>query len=182
MSDVSVGYGAASGVAATPAVAEKKEEKVTEKKEEKYQGNLKKVTLNGLGDTYLDKDIAADVVSFEKEAKDKGITLVFNSAYRTPEKQESLKDDASAITPADKSLHSAGLAVDVNYSSLKDIPGGLTGDQQRTKIREAATKAGLNWGGNFKDTDPPHFYKDPGTSRDTLIKNATDSYTNLKGK
>lgn len=48
-------------------------------------------------------------------------------------------------------------------------------------IREAAAKAGLSWGGNFKDTDPPHFYKDPGTSRDTLIKNAMDSYKKLNG-
>lgn len=143
--------------------------------QKKYQGNLVKVNLNGKGDTYLDKDFKVNVDTFIDEASKNGVTLKFNSAYRSPKYQKGLKGDPTAITPATNSLHSAGLAVDVNYASLSNIRGGLTGDQQRTIIRNAASAAGLSWGGNFKTPDVPHFYIDPGTSRVDLINNATNS-------
>ncbi len=117
--------------------------------QKKYQGNLVEVNLNGKGDTYLDEDFKGNVDTFIDEASKEGVTLKFNSAYRSPTYQKGLKGDPTAITSATNSLHSAGLAVDVNYASLSDIKGGLTGDQQRTIIKNAASTAGLSWGGNF---------------------------------
>lgn len=139
---------------------------------------LKEVNLNGIGKTYLDDAFSPKVDKFVEGASGGGVELKFNSAYRAPDKQKSLKDDKAAITPADKSLHSAGFAVDVNYSSLKDVKGGLTGDKQREVIRDAAEKAGLSWGGAFSTPDAPHFYVDPG-DRDSLIEAATKKYQEL---
>lgn len=143
------------------------------------ESGLKQVELPGLGSTYLDAQFQPKVEQFIENAKTAGVDLTFNSAYRTPEKQESLKSDKNAITPADNSLHSAGFAVDVNFTSLKDIKGGLTGDEQRSAIKTAASDAGLNWGGEFKKSDPPHFYVDPG-NRQELIEAATKKYKELK--
>lgn len=139
---------------------------------------LEEVTLSGLGKTYLDGDFKSKVDSFTSNAKTNGVSLVFTSAYRSEEKQKTLKSDPKAITPATKSLHSAGYAVDVKYTSLTDEKGGKTGDEQRTIIKTAATDAGLSWGGDFKDKDDVHFYKDPG-DRDTKIDAATTKYKEL---
>lgn len=103
--------------------------------------------------------------------KKNGVHLHFNSAYRSPEHQAALHNDPNAITPADRSLHSCGFAVDVNYSSLPS--------SQQKIIREAAASAGLDWGGNFRTQDPPHFYNDPRKNRDMLIHNATQEYLRL---
>lgn len=109
------------------------------------------------------------------------MNVTVNSAYRTPKRQNGLKNDPNAITPADNSLHSCGFAVDINFSSLGDIPGGLSGSDQRKILRDAASAAGLSWGGNFANTDPPHFYVDPG-NRSEWIQHATTTYQALNGQ
>lgn len=93
-----------------------------------------------------------------------------------------MNGNPNAITPAaaGSSLHEAGFAIDINYSSLRDIPRGLTGNQQRQIIRDAATQAGISWGGNFRRADPPHFYVDPGY-RATRIRDAQQRYRALTG-
>jgi hypothetical protein len=128
-------------------------------------------TLPGLGNTYLDQSMVPKVNEFIANAAAHGVNLHFNSAYRTPEHQAALHNDPNAITPADNSLHSAGFAVDVNYSSLPA--------NQRQIIRDAATAAGLQWGGDFRSADPPHFYADPPVDRGTAIANATRQYGEL---
>ena len=136
------------------------------------------VELSGIGKTYLDDAFSPKAEDFIKNAKTAGVDLEFNSAYRSPEKQAELKKDETAITPADTSLHSAGFAVDVNFSSLADIADGLTGDQQREVIKSAAKDAGLDWGGHFKSADPPHFYSDPG-NREEKVTEAAKKYSEL---
>jgi D-alanyl-D-alanine dipeptidase len=159
----------AAGAAAVTAATEKgKERKMVE------------VDLPGLGKTYLDSEMATKVTAWIAAASEKGVELKFNSAYRDQEKQSSLKDDPKAITPADLSLHSAGLAVDVNYSSLKSVPKGLTGDEQRKIIRETAAEQGLKWGGDFTKKDPPHFYFEPAGDRQKLIDAAAGQVNDLK--
>nr|WP_248782265.1 M15 family metallopeptidase [Yokenella regensburgei] len=103
-----------------------------------------------------------------------GVDLHFNSAYRSPQHQNALHNDPNAITPADHSLHSCGFAVDVNYSSLPN-------DAQREVVRNAATAAGLSWGGDFRQPDPPHFYMNPPIDRTTAIDNATQEFLRLTG-
>jgi hypothetical protein len=140
---------------------------------------LKETQLPGIGKTYLDDAFIPKVEAWIKAAREKGVELQFTSAFRTIEKQKSLKNDPNAITPADNSLHCAGFAVDVNYSSLKDIKGGLTGEEQRKIIRDTAKEAGLSWGGEFTIPDPPHFFYDPGGDRKKLIEDAQKKYQEL---
>ena len=73
------------------------------------------------------------------------------------------------------------VSVDVNYSSLRDVPGGLTGNQQRQIIRSTASQAGLSWGGNFSTPDRPHFYFDPGNRGQRIIV-AQRSYCTWSGR
>ncbi|MEG2568220.1 MAG: RHS repeat-associated core domain-containing protein, partial [Acinetobacter sp.] len=131
------------------------------------------VNLPGLGDTYLDDSFYTNVQSFITNASDNGVELHFNSAYRSPQHQADLHNDPNAITPADHSLHSCGFAVDVNYSVLSN--------SQQEIIRKAATDAGLDWGGEFRRSDPPHFYIEPSIDRNTAIDNATQEYLRLTG-
>lgn len=131
------------------------------------------VTLPGLGCTYLDQSMVPKVSAFIANAEAHGVSLHFNSAFRTPEHQERLRHDPNAITPATHSLHSAGFAVDVNYSTVSE--------EQREVIRTAARDAGLQWGGNFHRRDPPHFYADPPIDRSAAIANATRQYNELTG-
>ena len=132
------------------------------------------VTLSGMGHTYLDQSMVPKVNAFIANAQAHGVSLHFNSAFRTPEHQERLHHDPNAITPATHSLHSAGFAVDVNYSTVSEA--------QREIIRTAAHDAGLSWGGNFHRRDPPHFYADPPIDRNTAIANATRQYNELTGR
>ncbi|MBF7981741.1 MULTISPECIES: RHS repeat-associated core domain-containing protein, partial [Rahnella] len=135
---------------------------------------LVSANLPGLGDTYLDDSFLPAVESFISYASENGVNLHFNSAYRSPQHQAALHNDPNAITPADRSLHSCGFAVDVNYSSLPA--------SQQQIVLAAASAAGLSWGGNFRTQDPPHFYSDPGGDRDSLIQNATQEYLRLTGQ
>ncbi|HXD35255.1 MAG TPA: XVIPCD domain-containing protein [Rhodanobacter sp.] len=132
------------------------------------------VTLPGMGHTYLDQSMVPKVNAFIANAQAHGVSLHFNSAFRTPEHQERLHHDPNAITPATHSLHSAGFAVDMNYSTVNEA--------QREIIRTAAHDAGLSWGGNFHRSDPPHFYADPPIDRNTAIANATRQYNELTGE
>lgn len=132
-----------------------------------------RVDLPGLGPTFLDAEMARRVQAFIATAHRHGVDLHFNSAYRSQAHQDGLRGQPEAIVPADRSLHSAGLAVDVQYTSLRDTPNGLTARQQRAVVRAAAAKAGLKWGGRFHRADPPHFYMEPAGKRQALIDAAT---------
>ena len=116
--------------------------------------------------------MSAKVQAFVDGASEGGVQLNFNSAFRTVAQQGNLQNDPTAITPATLSLHSAGLAVDVNYSSLPS-------DAMRTVVRNAASAAGLSWGGNFGTPDPPHFYFNPGGDRAQLVNDAQYNYNNF---
>jgi hypothetical protein len=140
---------------------------------------LEPVTLPGIGETYLDDTITPTVQDFIEGAAERGVQINVNSAFRTLEHQNRLRNDPDAITPAVNSLHSCGFAIDINYSSLRDIEGGLTGDEQREIIREAAEEAGLDWGGDFRTPDRPHFYVQPEGDRADLIREAQERYNEL---
>lgn len=133
------------------------------------QTHLVPVTLPSRGDTFLDQSMAPKVDAFIAEAHKRGVNIRFNSAYRTPEQQEQLHHDPTAITPATHSLHSAGFAVGVEGFMRMS-----THDQKA--VREAAEAAGLKWGGGFRQSDPVHFYADPPIDRNTAIANATRQY------
>ena len=83
-------------------------------------------------------------------------------------KQNQLTHDPKAFTPASPgtSLHEAGRAFDVNYSSYvrpkNDQTGQLEIDASDLfkRIVHNAKKSGLYWGGDFCNPDPVHFYEE----------------------
>ncbi len=130
--------------------------------------------LPGLGPTYLDPDFADRVSAFLVKAQADGLSPTFSSGYRDTQRQAALRDDSAAITPARRSLHSTGQAVDINISAL-------TPAQQAKLIADAAA-AGINWGGNFRRPDRPHFYVDPGGDRQQRINAFGAAVQALKDK
>lgn len=132
---------------------------------------LCKVNLPGLGPAYLDDKFYPRVKQWIDSNVADGIKVDFTQAFRTTEKQASLANDPSAITPAPPgtSLHEAGFAVDVAWSRIPP--------QLRPIVVANAQAAGLTWGGNFKHPrpDPVHFQRDPG-SRKVRIQQAQKDY------
>ena len=139
------------------------------------QADVGEYYLPGLGRTYLDPGFADKVGDFIQKAKDKGISVEFDSGYRDQAKQDALQNDPTAITPAQHSLHSAGRGVDIAKWSDMDAP-------THTAILEAAKDAGLSWGGDFSKPDPVHFYSDPGTDRRQLIDNFSRAVAASRGE
>ena len=60
------------------------------------------------------------------------------------------------------SLHDAGFAIDINWSSLSS-------DQKKFALNRAS-EWGLKWGGGFKPYDPVHFYVDPFKTRQERVQ------------
>ena len=145
---------------------------------EPLQGKQRRAVIKdlpGLGRTYLDSEFAPKVDAFIENARRQGVNLVFESGYRTPDRNQALvtnpgKDDYPAVP---QSLHRAGLAVDVRYKGQ--------GDQIQRIIRESADSAGLSWGGKFVPPDVVHFYFDPspGADRTSLIDNFDEQVRGL---
>lgn len=117
---------------------------------------------------YLDDGFYPAVAKFLELNQADGISTRINRTFRTTSDQANL--GAGAITPAKpgNSLHEAGWAIDINFSS------GLT-NSQRAALLQNATESGLSWGGNFRTPDRPHFFQDPG-NRQALIKQAQKNF------
>jgi hypothetical protein len=115
--------------------------------------------LPGIGVAYLDPDFADKVGDFIGKMQAAGIPLQITQAYRSPEQQAVVRNDPTAITPAQHSLHSTGNAIDINIQKIKMDPAMLA------RTVQLAASSGLQWGGNFRKPDPVHFYSDPGGNR-----------------
>ncbi|RYH62905.1 MAG: hypothetical protein EON54_08890, partial [Alcaligenaceae bacterium] len=144
---------------------------------------LLRISLPGYGDAYVDPRMATSLQGWIDLAAAQGVNINFNSAFRGSGQPVS----GAVYTPAgDNSLHNAGLAVDVRYGRLQDIPGGLTAADQQRILRDTASQAGLSWGGNFAQPDTVHFYIDPygrpGAGRTSLIQTQQDAFNFLNGK
>jgi uncharacterized protein YcbK (DUF882 family) len=121
----------------------------------------------------MDAEFADKVSAFDRLAQEGGVTLQYTSGYRSQAQQDALQTDPQAITPATLSLHSAGLAVDVEWNNLNA--------SQQSVVLDAAKQAGLRWGGTFRGSpDPVHFDYDPGGNRQQLIDNFTESLRQLQ--
>jgi len=112
---------------------------------------LCRMDLPGLGDALVDDSIANAVAEFYGRAHSLGVRLKFTSAFRTTEEQTLEFQRNPRATQPGTSLHEAGFAVDISWSS---IPPYL-----RNSVVSAARAAGLDWGGRFPNNyDPYHFY------------------------
>jgi hypothetical protein len=130
------------------------------------------MTLPGLRRVYLDDSFIPIVQALITANNQAGINVTFSSAFRSTLRQQNLQSNPNAITPAraGHSLHEAGFAVDINWSSLNCT--------QRNIVLQNAINAGLSWGGRFSSPDPVHFYRDPG-NREQLIQEAQREYIRL---
>ena len=144
---------------------------------------LEDIPLPGLGDSYADPRMASALKKWIELSSAEGVNIKFNSAFRL----SGHVVNGAVYTPAgDSSLHNAGLAVNIRYDKLVDIPGGLTADQQRQILRRTASLSGLAWGGNFSKPDNVHFFIDPygkpGPGRSSLIQTQQDAHGFLTGR
>ena len=116
-----------------------------------------KFTTGPRADARFNPTFSAKLSQAFAELNARGITPHITSGFRTSQDQERMRNGASGTNPAARvSLHQVGLAVDVNTL------GGNFG-----AIREAMSRQGLTWGGNFRKPDRPHFQlPPPGTPTD----------------
>jgi RHS repeat-associated protein len=112
------------------------------------------VRLPGQGNALIKERTARKVETWIGLAKAKGVRIRFNSAYRTAAKNAAVGGKAD-------SGHRFGEATDVQFDSLRDIPRGLSGREQRDILESTAKAAGLGWGGDWSTPDRHHFYDNP---------------------
>jgi hypothetical protein len=136
-----------------------------------------RVDLPGRPGSYLDSEFAPKVDAFVRYAREAGHDITFSSADRTQAKQDDIIRSGTGTTPAEQSLHSAGLAVDVDQ--FVNFPAA-----KKLAIRNAAERAGLSWGGTWPKPDTIHFYLDPipGQDRTDLINNFADQVRRLQSR
>lgn len=158
-------------------------------------GQAVAVRLRGLGKlTYLDSTFAPRVAMFDRLAQEGGVVLQYTSGYRDQATQDKLKTDPTATTPAEFSLHSAGLAVDIANLYKIPQPHGTPekskmeqweawSNDKKKVILDAARQAGLRWGGVFrgpKGPDPFHFDYGSLGNHKQLIDNFAESVSALE--
>jgi len=117
-----------------------------------HQKNLSKISE-------LQESVRPLAENLLRLAADQGIALRVVSAYRTPSAQEALLQSGKGVTNAGAllSYHNHRLAFDVvpvEYLSLKDWnPSG----ELWAKVGALGRGLGLEWGGDWKKKDLPHF-------------------------
>jgi hypothetical protein len=132
-----------------------------------------RVDLPGRPGSYLDSEFAPKVDAFVRYAREAGHDITLSSADRTQDKQDQIRKSGKGMMPAKQSLHSAGLAVDVDQ--FDTFPNA-----KKLAVRQAAERAGLSWGGVFGDDR--HFFIDPipGQDRTKLIDNFGEQVRRLQ--
>lgn len=92
-------------------------------------------------------------------AADQGIQLKVVSAYRSPEQQQSLLDSGKGVTNAGAllSYHNHRLAFDVVPTEYISLPDWHPAGPLWPKVGAIGKSVGLEWGGEWKKKDLPHF-------------------------
>jgi hypothetical protein len=111
------------------------------------------------GEVLVNADFADSIKStLNDEAKNARVTLNINQTFRV----HGASVGGAVVTPAKKSQHLVGHAVDLNIVDGDTVntaamfnAGGETAAAD--KFVRAAKGKGLRWGGDFTDTDPVHF-------------------------
>lgn len=95
-----------------------------------------------------------------KHAKSKSVTIKINQAFRV----HGVKVTGSVVTPATKSQHLIGHAIDCNivdggnWNNSLAFKTNKATDNAKKLIKELK-KSGYRWGGDFGKADSPHFDK-----------------------
>jgi peptidoglycan L-alanyl-D-glutamate endopeptidase CwlK len=92
-------------------------------------------------------------------AADQGIQLKIVSAYRSPSQQQALLDSGRGVTNAGAllSYHNHRLAFDVVPTEYLSLPDWNPAGPLWAKIGSIGKSVGLEWGGDWKKKDLPHF-------------------------
>ena len=92
-------------------------------------------------------------------AADQGIQLRVVSVYRSPDQQQALKDSGRGVTNAGAllSYHNHRLAFDVVPTEYISLPDWNPTGALWSKIGLIGKSVGLEWGGDWKKKDLPHF-------------------------
>lgn len=92
-------------------------------------------------------------------AADQGIQLKIVSAYRTPSAQEALLQSGKGVTNAGAllSYHNHRLAFDVVPTEYISLPDWNPTGALWAKVGAIGKSVGLEWGGDWKKKDLPHF-------------------------
>lgn len=92
-------------------------------------------------------------------AADQGIQLKIVSAYRTPSEQETLLQSGKGVTNAGAllSYHNHRLAFDVVPTEYLSVSDWNPTGPLWAKIGAIGKSVGLEWGGDWKKKDLPHF-------------------------
>lgn len=107
--------------------------------------------------------------TLNKNAKDKKLTIKVNQAFRV----HGVKVANAVVTPANKSQHLIGHAIDCNivdgsnWNTAANFKKGKESQNAKDFIK-LVKKESIRWGGNFTDTDTPHF--------DVLLSSTTFAY------
>ena len=113
---------------------------------------LCKMNLPGLGDALVDDSIANAIADFYGRNYFSGVPTTFTSAFRSSARQRNIMSPYQKAAPG-TSLHEAGFAIDLDWSAIQ------AANQESTALANAMA-AGLDWGGNFEQPDPVHFYRE----------------------
>lgn len=92
-------------------------------------------------------------------AADQGIQLKIVSAYRSPAQQQALLDSGKGVTNAGAllSYHNHRLAFDVVPTEYISLPDWNPAGPLWPKVGAIGKSVGLEWGGDWKNKDLPHF-------------------------
>ena len=95
-----------------------------------------------------------------EKAKELSLTIMFNQTMRV----NGIKVSGAVVTPASKSQHLIGHAIDCNiidgdnWNSSKTFKDKKESENAK-KFISAMKEKGMRWGGNFSKVDTPHFDK-----------------------
>jgi len=111
------------------------------------------------GDEVLaSKDFVAGLDSLDDAAGTNDVKLSLNQTFRV----QNMPPSGAVVTPATRSQHLIGHAVDLNIVDGKTTVTSAmfinkTATDAANKLVADAKATGLRWGGDFSPIDPPHF-------------------------
>lgn len=117
-----------------------------------HQDNLKKIEE-------LQESVRPLAQNLLRLAADQGIPLKIVSAYRSPQAQQALLESGRNVTQAGAllSYHNHRLAFDVVPLEYIKMPDWNPSGELWNRIGMIGKSVGLEWGGDWKKKDRPHF-------------------------
>lgn len=112
------------------------------------------------GEAVISKSVLGLLKTLNEQAKKKSVTIKINQAFRV----HGVQVTGAVVTPANKSQHLIGHAIDCNIVDGSSWNSSANFKQKKETqnakdIIASLKKAGYRWGGDFTKVDTPHFDK-----------------------